>query len=66
MLEMLLSLLTDSPYTWTDEFFFTMRRVVASVNTHRLLVCCAGNENDSVHPELEEERDGSLAGNLCH
>lgn len=39
-----------------------------------LQVCCAyshltsfpGDENDTVHPELEEERDGAMAGDLCH
>lgn len=29
-------------------------------------VCFAGDEDDSVHTELETERDGSLAGNLRH
>lgn len=31
-----------------------------------LCVCSAGDEDDSVHTELEKERDGSLAGNLRH
>lgn len=30
------------------------------------IVCFAGDEDDSVYSELEEERDGSLAGNLRH
>lgn len=33
---------------------------------HFLHACFAGDEDDSVHSELEEERDGSLAGNLRH
>lgn len=30
------------------------------------VVCFAGDEDDSVHTELETERDGPLAGDLCH
>lgn len=30
------------------------------------VVCFAGDEDDSVHAELETERDGPLAGYLCH
>lgn len=31
-----------------------------------MFVCSAGDEDDTVHSELEEERDGSLAGYLRH
>ena len=48
-------------------FLFLLYKVAGSEKNIMLCMCAfAGDEDDSVDTELEKERDGSMAGNLCH